>query len=84
MKEFLDLATKWAQNQPGIRLLALVGSHARGTARPDSDIDLLILADKPEEYLQETGWTDLFGKAERCQVEDWGKVTSLRAWFADG
>ena len=31
----------WAKAQPKIRAVALVGSHARGTARPDSDIDVM-------------------------------------------
>lgn len=32
---------------PGVRALWSYGSHARGDARPDSDVDLALLADAP-------------------------------------
>lgn len=32
----LELVTAWFQERPGVAAIALVGSHARGTARPDS------------------------------------------------
>jgi predicted nucleotidyltransferase len=32
---------------PGLQLAFLFGSHASGTARPDSDIDLAVLLDLP-------------------------------------
>ncbi len=78
------MAINWAESQPQIQLLALAGSHARGAAQADSDIDLVILADRPEDYLNETGWTETFGRVKTFQFEDWGKVTSLRAWYEDG
>jgi len=75
----------WAASRPDILAVALVGSHARGTARADSDIDLVILTAQPSEaYLQDTAWARHFGEITRIQVEDWGKVTSLRVWYARG
>jgi predicted nucleotidyltransferase len=74
----------WAAARPDIRAVALVGSHARGDARPDSDIDLVILTSQPQAYLQDTDWANAFGEVAHSQVEDWGKVTSLRVWYADG
>ena len=38
--------------------LALAGSWARGTARPDSDLDLLVLAHNPEQYRTGPHWLD--------------------------
>jgi hypothetical protein len=38
----------------------------------------------PERYLEDTQWTAVFGALIRQQVEDWGRVTSLRTWYADG
>ncbi len=32
---------------PGLRRLILFGSHARGTSRPDSDVDLVAIVDDP-------------------------------------
>jgi predicted nucleotidyltransferase len=42
--ELLDRVTRWAAARSDLIGLALVGSHARGEARPDSDIDLVLLA----------------------------------------
>lgn len=82
--DFLSAVTQWASAQPDIIALALVGSYARGDATESSDIDLVILTSNPERYLDETGWVRCFGPVERQQVEDWGMVTSLRVWYADG
>ncbi len=84
IREFVDGFLRWAQVQADIQAVALVGSFARGQARPDSDIDLVILTDRPRKYLQNPGWTWLFGPVERHQIEDYGKVTSLRVWYVSG
>lgn len=52
----LRLTASWAATQPGILGLALVGSWARGAARPDSDIDLVILTEDPERYRLDRSW----------------------------
>jgi hypothetical protein len=41
---------RWARSRADIHGLALVGSYASGKARPDSDLDVIILADAPEAY----------------------------------
>ncbi len=38
---------------PRLRHLVLFGSHARGEAHPDSDVDLLVVLDGPVESLKE-------------------------------
>jgi predicted nucleotidyltransferase len=84
IEPFLARLLQWAQQRPGIGAIALVGSHARGQARPDSDIDLLILVEDPQPLLEDTAWTQAMGRPLRQEVEHWGKVTSLRVWYADG
>jgi len=81
---FLESLSAWAATRPDVRRVYLVGSHARRQARPDSDIDLVILADDPRSYLQDTSWAGQFGTLLRQQQEDYGRLTSLRAWYADG
>jgi predicted nucleotidyltransferase len=81
---FLSDLVTWAGRQPGVGAIALVGSHARGTAGADSDIDILLLLDDPQAFLAETSWVRTFGEPVRQEVEHWGKVTSLRVWYADG
>lgn len=52
----LRLAASWAATQSDIQGLALVGSWARGAARPDSDIDLVVLTYDPERYRLNRSW----------------------------
>ena len=84
INRFLDEFTAWADAQPDIQAVALVGSYARNAATETSDIDLVIIASQPETYLQDVAWTRRFGQVRRQQVEDYGKVTSIRVWYADG
>jgi predicted nucleotidyltransferase len=82
--QFLSAPAEWAATQPAIRAVALVGSHARGAALETSDIDLVLLVQQPQQYLEDRGWTERFGAVRQQQVEPYGKVTSLRVWYADG
>lgn len=84
IEPFLTRLLQWARQRPDIAVIALVGSHARGQARPDSDIDLLLLVENPQVLLEDTAWVRAMGRPLRQEVEDWGKVTSLRVWYADG
>jgi predicted nucleotidyltransferase len=64
----LRVVLAWATAQPKIRAVALVGSHARGTAGPDSDIDLMLLATDPE-----TGLKQRFGES-RVDLMAYGRT----------
>jgi predicted nucleotidyltransferase len=81
---FLDRVSDWAAHQPTIAAVALVGSHARGEARPDSDIDVVLLCEEPHAFLAHTSWIHYFGEVERCHTEEWGVVTSLRVYYTEG
>jgi predicted nucleotidyltransferase len=74
----------WARQRPDIAGVFLVGSHARGDATSDSDIDLVILTSEPEPYLDDVSWVSQFGTARSVDREDWGKVQSLRVFYAGG
>lgn len=82
--EFLNRVTDWAVHQPTLSGIALVGSHARGEARPDSDIDLVLLCTHPNAFLDDISWVRLFGEVATCQTEAWGRVTSLRVSYRNG
>ena len=84
IRDFLDKFVLWASRQADIQGIALVGSYARGDAKDDSDIDLVILTDLPQKYLAEVQWPKRFGTVEKRQDEDYGKLTSLRIWYQDG
>jgi uncharacterized protein len=84
---FLGQAAAWAGAEPGIAVLLLVGSHARGTPRPDSDVDLVVvcageadrerLLSKPEAFAR-------FGRILGSRVERYGACTSLRVTYDGG
>ena len=62
--------------------------HPRGRsgrfARPDSDVDLVLLCLEPERYVRSTEWIRTFGEPLRSSIEDWGKVRSLRVFYRGG
>jgi predicted nucleotidyltransferase len=84
VSDILDRVRDWAAYQPTIAAVALVGSHARGAARPDSDIDLVLLCEEPHAFLADTSWIHRFGAIETCHTECWGFVTSLRVYYTEG
>jgi predicted nucleotidyltransferase len=83
-EELLDAVAAWAAGDSRIAAVALVGSVARGTARPDSDLDLLVLSDAAHALLADPAWLDRFGRPSRYVLESWGVVTALRVWYAEG
>lgn len=52
----IPLVTHWFAARPDVAAIALVGSVARGTARPDSDIDLVLLVHDPQVYRRDQTW----------------------------
>jgi uncharacterized protein len=83
VSDFLDRVTDWAAHQPTIAAVALVGSHARGAARSDSDIDVVLLCEEPHAFLAHTSWIHRFGEVRTCHTEAWGVVTSLRVHYKE-
>lgn len=74
----------WAAARPDVLGVALVGSYARQAAKPDSDVDLVLVCEAPTAYLEDGGWIGEFGSPVRVGREDWGRVTSVRVGYADG
>ena len=74
----------WAHGQPDVEAVALVGSWARGTARPDSDFDLVIVVADPGVFLGDEAWLRRFGTPSPIADEDWGLVQSRRVIYANG
>lgn len=80
----LEAFSRWAGARRDIESGALVGSYARGTATERSDVDLVILTSDVERYLRDRSWISLFGDVAGCRQEDYGRVTSLRAFYGGG
>jgi predicted nucleotidyltransferase len=81
---FLREVAAWASAREDILAVALVGSHARGDAGKDSDIDLILLVEDPEKFCSDKHWPEQFGSVLKQQMEYYGMVTSLRVWYDNG
>lgn len=81
---FLNEFVEWAEMQPDIQAVALVGSHARNAATESSDVDLVVITRQPDEYLCRTEWAQRFGQVLHHHIENYGLLISLRVWYADG
>ena len=81
---FLKQMTQWASARADILALALVGSYARNAAKETSDVDLVLIAVDPGQYLKDQSWVQRFGSVEKSQVEDYGLLTSIRVWYRKG
>ena len=81
---FLEHLQAWIAPREDVRALVVVGSVARGDARPDSDVDIVMLTTRPARYLERVEWVAEFGAARRVELEHYGKVTSVRAAYDEG
>ena len=84
IQDFLNAFVNWASAQEDVEGIVLVGSYARGEARDDSDIDLVLLTKKVDRYLENVTWLERFGVVENYQIEDYGKLISIRVWYQNG
>jgi uncharacterized protein len=88
-KLILGEVTRWATVRSDITAVALVGSWARGTARIDSDIDLMLLTHSPllfrqsEHWADEIKWSIIDAKIDRWEDKDYGLVWSRHIYLDD-
>ena len=81
---FLEAFIRWVRSRADVEAVALVGSHARGTAHALSDLDLVILTTQVDAYLRVPSWTSRFGVPTSSRLEHYGPLTSLRVFYAGG
>jgi uncharacterized protein len=75
--QLIKLVVAWSASRSDIVGVALVGSHARNAARPDSDIDLMLLTDAAFSYRESTEWlTALNLSIANWRDADYGAVWS--------
>ena len=82
-EELIARVSAWARHDDRVLALGVCGSHARGEARPDSDIDFCILTSQPETLLADRDWILEIGANARVDgpVEDYNLVQSLRVFY---
>ena len=84
VEEFLEGVVEWGAAQLDVRAIALVGSHARGDAGPDSDIDVVLLVDSPARYVERADWIGELGGDRMLRTRQWGDITERRFALDDG
>jgi predicted nucleotidyltransferase len=80
----LAIASRWAHHHPDVRGLALVGSWAREAAHANSDVDLLLLTDKPSIFTDRQDWTEDLGAVGITGKQQWGPVAERRLLLPSG
>lgn len=81
---FLAEAAAWASRRPDLAGLALVGSWARGGATTSSDVDLVLLADDTDPYLENDAWAAALGAAGSLRTRARGPLTEKRFALRSG
>lgn len=84
MIEFIDAFKKFATNDATIESVIVVGSYARGTSKPNSDIDLCIITTNKGQIIENPHFVEAFGKVLKRQKEYYGACTSIRVWYESG
>jgi predicted nucleotidyltransferase len=85
-ERFLARTVRWAQNREDVLGILLVGSWARGTPRADSDLDLMVVVDDPQEFRQNPRWmneVDLGLEVSGWRDEDYGAAWSRHVYLED-
>ncbi|WP_433175959.1 nucleotidyltransferase family protein [Actinoallomurus sp. CA-150999] len=81
VEDIVDRVRRWAADRPDVVGLLLVGSYARSAARPDSDVDLMLLSTDLDAYADGAEELDL---GTPVRVRSWGPVTERRFVTASG
>ncbi|MGW7456254.1 nucleotidyltransferase domain-containing protein [Streptomyces sp. NPDC054797] len=77
VQEVIVRITRWATTRQDIVGLLLVGSYARNAARPDSDIDIVLLTTDQTQYFNNT-WADELALGELVRTQAWGPIIERR------
>jgi len=82
--DFIEDFMRWSSRRKDVRALGLVGSYARDLNQDAIDVDLVIIVENPKKYLTEIEWIRGFGVVITKEIEEYGKLTSLRVWYESG
>ncbi len=79
MRDVVERVVRWAAGRPDVVAVGLAGSYARGTAGPDSDVDLVVLTRDRDAHLG-PGWVPAVlgtGVAD-LRTRRWGPLLERR------
>ncbi|MEU5726933.1 nucleotidyltransferase domain-containing protein [Micromonospora sp. NPDC047738] len=76
VRSMVDLVTGWSAERADVAGVVVVGSWARGAARMDSDVDIVVLTDNSG-HAEAGVWADLLG-GEVVRLAEWGPLREVR------
>ena len=81
--ELIEKVASWSERDDRVVAAGLCGSHARGEARPDSDIDFCILTPDPRSLLEDRSWIHELGTGAQVSgaIENYNLVQSVRVFY---
>jgi hypothetical protein len=82
--DVLERLALWGEHRRDVRALALVGSWAYGAPREDSDLDVVLLTESPQSYIDQDGWLTDLGGVRLTDPAQWGAVTERRFIMQSG
>ncbi|MEU8180825.1 nucleotidyltransferase domain-containing protein [Micromonospora sp. NPDC049044] len=83
VEEIISRVTRWAARHRDVAGLLLAGSYARNSARPDSDVDLVLLTTDQARYADNL-WVHELAIGDLMRVQSWGAVIERRFRTASG
>ncbi|MFF8195501.1 nucleotidyltransferase domain-containing protein [Streptomyces bobili] len=84
VRAVVERVTGWAAGREDVAGVLLVGSWARGAARADSDVDLVVLTTEPGRYADDEAWVRQLALGEVIRNRAWGPVVEWRHLAASG
>jgi len=83
-EQFVQNLEAFAAAEASIEAVVIVGSWANGTAKPESDIDVIMVTSSTDRLLSEYTWVYKFGRSLSSDEEDYDLVHVLRAFYDGG
>jgi predicted nucleotidyltransferase len=85
VNEVVARAARWANAQPDVPAVVVVGSYAYGRPRMGSDVDLVILSTRVSEHLGDPAFVQTITPGGRViRREQWGAVHERRVRLRSG
>lgn len=75
---------EWAEGRPDIAAVGLAGSWAHGDARMDSDLDVMLVSEEPEFYVETDAWARELGGVRIVETRRWGPMMERRFVMPSG
>ena len=84
VKHFSAQLREWAKERTDVVAVVLVGSWARGDARMDSDVDVVLLTEDQKPYREGDAWLHELGGVRLVRTRRWGPLTERRFALSSG